>query len=373
MRPCLRWCAPALAILVSAAHLDAQWRVAASAGGVSHETLGAAASSSSAMLALGYEGTRWLYISAGAPLDSDGVLWGAAGIGGRETVPRLPVDVGVAWSLLMHAYGPTAGGATGNGLVADALPFVSAGIGPVRMEIRSGLAHYRSAFAGETLSRTGHDSGLSLELRPHQRISLSGDGRLLRIDGASYGYAGMSAEVAIPLGALWVHGGRWSDEALPDPDWGAGAEIEFASRTSLSAAYRQDATDPLYWNTTRKFWSVGVSRRLGGGRPIGAGAAPIAAPLTPEMRSGYVVFRIPASASETAPFVAGDFNQWTPVAMRLVDGDWVARMRLEPGIHHYAFRDAEGHWFVPESVPNRVDDGFGGTNAIMVVPEASPR
>lgn len=368
-------CSLALALLAGAAPLHSQWKVEASAGGVSHDALGGASSASSTngMFALVYEGPRWLHVSAGAPVDEGGIVWGAAALGGRESARRLPFAPGLDWSLAVHAYAPRTAGATGNGLVAAALPFLSAELASAQLEARSGLIHYRSAHAGETLSRTGHESGLSMDIRPARQVTIAADGRLLRIDGASHGYFRVVAEVTIPRGVIRAHGGGWTSALLPDQDWGAEVEIGIASRTSLRTLYRQDATDPLYWNGTRRYWSIGVSRRLGGGPHPGAGPVILIPPPELEMRDDAVVLRIPRSAAETAPSVAGDFNQWVPVQMEPRGGEWVALLRIEPGVHHYAFRDAAGRWFVPASVPNQVDDGFGGTNAVLIVPEREQR
>lgn len=373
-----QWCrraALALAILSSAVPLHAQWRLEASAGGAAHEALGAAGatSSSNGMLALGYEGARWLYLSAGAPLAGEGIFWGAAGVGGREAASPIPMPIGLDWSLHLHAYRSTEPVPGGNGLVADVLPFVGADAGPLRIELRSGLSHYRSAFAGETVSRTGHDSGVTVGFRPLQRLLISADARLLRVDGGSHPYAGASVDMVVPGGRVGVHAGGWSGHALPDADWGIDVDLGVGSRTDVRAGYRQEAIDPLYWNATRRFWSVGV-RRLLGARPADeAGLARLAPPLAPEMAGGRVVFRVPASASEAAPAVAGDFNEWSPVRMRREGDEWIAILPVAPGVHHFAFRTSDGRWFLPESISHRVDDGFGGTNGVIVVPETPRR
>jgi hypothetical protein len=51
---------------------------------------------------------------------------------------------------------------------------------------------------------------------------------------------------------------------------------------------------------------------------------------------------------------------------------WRVELNLEPGIYHFAFREAGGDWFVPEAVPNRRDDGMGGWVAVLIVPAAAP-
>ncbi len=47
---------------------------------------------------------------------------------------------------------------------------------------------------------------------------------------------------------------------------------------------------------------------------------------------------------------------------------WTVTLPVRAGVHRYAFRAADGDWFVPASVPGRTDDGFGGVSAIVVVP-----
>ena len=46
--------------------------------------------------------------------------------------------------------------------------------------------------------------------------------------------------------------------------------------------------------------------------------------------------------------------------MQREGGEWVVRLPLSPGVYHYAFRAANGEWFVPPSTPGRRDDGMGG-------------
>ncbi len=40
---------------------------------------------------------------------------------------------------------------------------------------------------------------------------------------------------------------------------------------------------------------------------------------------------------------------------------------LAPGVYHFSFQLSDGSWFLPDSVRNRVEDGFGGVNGVLVV------
>ena len=68
-----------------------------------------------------------------------------------------------------------------------------------------------------------------------------------------------------------------------------------------------------------------------------------------------------------APSIAGDFTDWEPVPMRRNGDQWEASFDLEPGVYHYSFVRSDGSWFLPDTIRNRVDDGFGGMNAVLVV------
>lgn len=341
----------------------AQWQVEASAGGVTHEATGGAVSSSNAILGVRHEGLIWAYLSSGLPLGADGVPWAASGLGGRLDESYRAFRLGVDFGAQGHGYRVPEVGEVGGGLVLEAVPFVGLDLGGARLEARSGVTHYSSAFAGETISRTLHESGLTAEIRPHRGFSVSADGTVLRAEEGDYPSVGVAAEVALRGGAVWAQASHWTSDVLPDPSWGAGAVLRIARAYALRASYQQEATDPLFWNDTRRFWSIGLSRRLGR-----SAQARLVAPVLPRMTEAGVVFRIPAAAHDAAPSIAGDFNGWTPVEMSRAGDEWVVAIRVPPGVHRYAFRAADGSWFVPETVENRVDDGFGGTNAVLVVP-----
>ncbi|NIQ59829.1 MAG: hypothetical protein GWN02_30020, partial [Gemmatimonadetes bacterium] len=192
---------------------------------------------------------------------------------------------------------------------------------------------------------------------------LAGEARYVRADEGDYPYAGAWASLDHGRGVVWASVGRWFSDALPDLSWSTGASLHLGPYFEVWASVRQESSDPLYWNGSRRSWNLGVSRRLG--RDAYAPAPARAAPA--EVSAGRVTIRIPLTAAETAPFVAGDFTGWKPVAMVRSGDFWTARLAVRPGFHHYAFRTADGKWFVPESVPGRRDDGFGGAVAVLVV------
>lgn len=353
----------ALSLLAGSAAGQSGWVVDASAGGAEHDPVAARIDTRSAVLGLLYQGPAWLYLSAAAPLDSEGLPWGAAGVGSRLETRRAGIGLGA--DLGLHAFGyrdPTLDEVGGGGTV-EALPFVALARGNARLEVGSGLLHYRSRFGGETvLRRTLHQSAARLAYFPSPRLRLEAETRLARAEEGDYPFAGAGADLSLPRGLLWGRFGRWLSDDMDGPVWSVGGSLRVTERVRVRASYERASEDPLYWNLPRRSWSVGVSHALGGAPRRAAPAA-----IAPAAPAGSVTLRLPLAEAAEAPAVAGDFNDWTPVPMTRAGDAWTLTLPLEPGVYRYAFRRADGSWFVPESVPGRVDDGFGGHSAVLVV------
>jgi hypothetical protein len=85
---------------------------------------------------------------------------------------------------------------------------------------------------------------------------------------------------------------------------------------------------------------------------------------------GTVRFRIHAPGAATVS-VAGDFNGWdrSRHSMREEGGGWWGiSIRIDPGNHQYAYV-IDGEWIEPPNPEVTVEDGFGGRNGLLVVPE----
>jgi 1,4-alpha-glucan branching enzyme len=84
--------------------------------------------------------------------------------------------------------------------------------------------------------------------------------------------------------------------------------------------------------------------------------------------AGRVQVRIPvADAPASDVFIAGSFNGWQPLPMHREGDSWVVELTLPSGVYDYAFRSADGKWFVPASTAGRRSDGMGGYVARLVV------
>jgi hypothetical protein len=340
------------------------WSLEASAGSAQYEALAGEVGTRNAMLGLRREGATWLYLSAGAPLDSAGIPWAAAGIGSRiSTRPRL-LSAGVDLGAHGFGYREPIFEATGWGFTLAGLPFVALSRGPARVELRSGILHHTSAFNDSSASRMVHDSGIRGWFSLPTGVVFSAEGRLVRAEEGNYPFATVAVEVPVGPGAVWARGGRWMSGSLDDSSWGIGARLNLPAMLTLRAAFQREADDPLYWNGARREWTVGLSRSLGSRFDR---RFPLAIPAAVRPSAGKVALRIPIGEAREAPSVAGDFTDWKPVPMRRVGDFWEIRLNIPAGVHHYSFVHADGRWFVPESTPNRGEDGFGGVDAVLIV------
>jgi len=66
--------------------------------------------------------------------------------------------------------------------------------------------------------------------------------------------------------------------------------------------------------------------------------------------------------------IAGDWNAWQPVRLRLSGDDvWEGTLRLRRGLYHFNLQVDGSDWVVPNGVAT-VPDGLGGMVAVLVVP-----
>lgn len=363
--------------LLSTSPATAQgWTLDGYAGRVSYDLATSAPSENGVMVGVRYrdEDTGWLYLSTGVPFGSNDSPWGAAGLGTRLDRDVGAVDVGIDLGARGYLYRDPALSEFGSGGILQAHPLVGFGDRDLRVELRSGWTQYRSGISASTFSRGVHDSDLTLQAALGRWIRVSGIARHVRAEEDDYTFGGGRMTVGSSRFGAWSSVGSWASDVLPTVEWGAGAylSLDDAGGTQLRLSIRQEASDPVYWNSPRERWSIGISRSLGGGQRSVSGPAASnrtrAAP-TPEIAEGRVTIRLPVSESgdPAAPSVAGDFTGWEPVTMTREDGYWTATFRVEPGAYRYAFRAPKGEWFVPEGLPSRRPDGMGGFVAVLVV------
>ena len=123
--------------------------------------------------------------------------------------------------------------------------------------------------------------------------------------------------------------------------------------------------------TSGSFVSVGVWVRPGGRRADtrmpgshGGGAQRSVTIESAEPGRERVTFVVPG-AEQVA--IAGEWNDWTPVALTRLDGErWQANVTLGKGAHRFSLLVNGERWLVPSGVPS-IPDSFGGTVGLLVV------
>jgi hypothetical protein len=335
-----------------------------SAGRIAYEPIALAEVSHNAVATLLYEATRdrWIYGTGAVPLRAPDPVWGAVGGSGRFLLPRSTgrrVTVGADVAGEAFLFRDRVIPQSGRGGSLDALPFVRVSHGAASVEASGGVRGQTLSMAGITDRRAVFESGVRAI---YEALSVKGEGTVRWVRAAEGTFPFVGASIVVGGSRAYVSGraGRWLGGTFSSTEWGGGAGVTLGARSTLWVSLRRDAPDPLYWNASRRTWSVGLTQRLGA-RPVPFRAAARAA-------GGDVTIRLPQSeAAGTDLWIAGDFNGWMPVRMAR-DGDgWILRLPLAPGVYKYAFRRGAGEWFVPASDPTRRDDGMGGHVAVLVV------
>lgn len=264
-------------------------------------------------------------------------------------------------------------------------PGLAAAIGRTRVEVRAELL--RGDWSSRFFFLADEQTGATLEVRRTGVLRVDGGAasigaRAGRVDveigvgvrevenGALDGrYVSGHATGVLPVGPVTLFGTlRLQDAAGIGEVGGAlGATTRVSQRVSVAGVLARAVTDVVYGTRPGIGVTLSASVRLGGERTSSSDANGVVAVGVPADGRRTVTLRLEHDAPGAVE-VAGSFNAWTPVPMTR-DGDaWIRAFRLEPGTYTFAFRLADGTWFVPDDAPGIVDDGFGRRNATIVVP-----
>jgi hypothetical protein len=333
-------------------------------GRSSHDLVASQLSSDDLIVSLRYAGTPWIAVSGAAPLAGSGGPWGAAAVGGdwfRDLTG--PLSIGVAATGQIYGFGAGSEERTGSdwGLVTGAAPVLRLDRGSGYAEVSSGpILSWGDASADGDLRRH-HSSVAAAGLTIRSASTIEAVARYLRADGRGYPFVGAGFSHSLTFGGLWGRGGIWTDLPEDGSEWSAGAFWSASPRFEVYGSFQQQALDPIFRIAPRQNWTLGLSYAL---RPAASNES-IGLPLA--MAATASSFRIAGDDVSSRPSIAADFTGWTPVPMEQDGSFWVATFELAPGLYRYSFVDANGAWFLPDSVVHRVPDGFGGENGVIVV------
>jgi hypothetical protein len=343
------------------------WTADLYAGGARYDALAGRVGASNLVANLRHQlrGGSLAYVTAAAPLGAGSAFWAAAGTTVDLDRPlRAGLDYGAELGWDGYAFRDGAADALGGGGALHGLATLRASRGPGALELRGGAHRHQFSFPDTSGGRTVGETSARATFAA-RGYAAEGDLRWLHAPEGAYPYVGVQLSSPPGTGRVWGWAGRWMADDLDDTVWGVGASYPVGRNGELWAGVRQESTDPLYLGGGRTAWNVGFSRRLGG---------PTAPPasLTPTLARGRVRIRLPAEgslgSSDRPPAVAGEFSEWSPVPMTRAGAEWVLDLPLESGVYRFAFVGPGGDWFVPERYPGRIDDGFGGHLALIVVP-----
>lgn len=362
-RALILWGVGVLFLSVNAAPAGAQhggWFLDVSAGRAVHDPLSVAVGSSTASVGLRYEDApSWLYVAGGVPFAPDGVHWGMTGVGGRLDTTAKGISLGVDLEGHLFGYAQVDDSFSGRGATLLALPGVTGRYRAAEWAVHSGVVQHTDQISGASETRRAHDTGMRFTVARGNALVLGGQGRFLRAPEGDFPYAGGGIQLRRGRAALWGTAGRWLTDEISTPALGGGAGIQVDRATEVHLEWQQDPTDPVYRNLPRRAWSLRISRKLG--------SAPAHTLFPVRAHDGRITLRIPVDVANSAPYLLGDFTGWKPVRMTRTGPFWAVTLTIPSGTYYYGFKHADGTWFVPPSVPQQVDDGMGGTTALLVV------
>jgi hypothetical protein len=199
----------------------------------------------------------------------------------------------------------------------------------------------------------GHDAHRYLDGEPHGELTAKEQEQADRLAGAVRAYA---AELEPP--------GDEIDDAVMEA-------VRSRTPGTRRSAWRwlveprQVSIRPV-WATAAAaaaalvLWFGGQSLDRG---PVADAAASVAADTV------FVRFELMAPDARLVS-LAGSFNEWEPGAVPLVRGEagvWSTTLALPLGEHQYQFVVDGERWIPDPSAHAQVEDGFGGTNSLIVV------
>jgi hypothetical protein len=225
----------------------------------------------------------------------------------------------------------------------------------------------------QTRSAAGPTFGATFAMSsPRTTMRLGAREDRLRVSGVAVADRALSLNIATDAVSLAGSVGRRS---ASDEQVGFGSaviSIPLGRDVALDAAGGRYASNRLTGTPGGDYVNVGFSLRFGGGAPALPAALPSARVRgAPGVAKGYTRLAIDAPDAERVE-IAGDFNDWTPVAAtRVANGVWYADLRIAPGQYRYAFRVNGKEWRVPRGA-TAAHDEFGGKSAWLIVAAPSP-
>ena len=297
-------------------------------------------------------------VGAGLPLEADrGSRWISAA--GWLDAPEVLHGLGLLGSAQAFGYADPVLETSGGAATLEVQAYRTFGTGPALVRVRgggrAGGLSESAGSVGRALAAAGADA--TVLTGP---VVLRAGADLWAGPEALYPQAFLQAVASTGPVALHARIARWFHDDLTETGWSIAARVGVTDHLAIVAAAARPETDVLFFSPAQRSWSIGL--RYGGGSmedrtlPVPVFAEPgetvrleVEAPGGGELR------------------IAGTFNGWQPEPMRRESGQWVAELRLPPGIYEYAFVAADGTWFVPEDTPGRKADGFGGFVATIVV------
>src|SRR5215510_4915310 len=237
-----------------------------SAGRIVYDPVSINVGTNNAMGTLRFDAARgsWVYGTAAEPLRDGDPIWGAVGAGRRFTQQGSDdrrTFIGADLDAHGFMFRDVVAELTGRGGTVDAIPFAGVNAGSSRIELRGGWRGEKLDFAGEGDGVDGAAATRELEIGARAvytgEVRVQADLKWVHAAEGTFPFVGGSVVYGDAPVQVWAHAGKWLSDQLNNVAWGVGVDAAVGARSTLWAGVRQEAPDPLYWNSVRRTWSVG--------------------------------------------------------------------------------------------------------------------
>ena len=186
-------------------------------------------------------------------------------------------------------------------------------------------------------------------------------------------WSDLEARVDWSIGRLMLSGsvtGRQTRDSVRAKRWGRGsAALQLTPNLALVAGGGTAPAASRSGVATSRFATFGL--RLAPAAllrpPLPAAVRPSATAIVvrPVAPGEYrITLRVPNARTVE---LSGDFNQWTPIALRETQPNvWEATFPMKPGVHHLNVRIDGDAWTAPPGLP-ATEDEFNGRVGILIV------
>ena len=203
------------------------------------------------------------------------------------------------------------------------------------------------------------------------------DGPVLRVrqqvEYSDVSIIGHGAWGRLELDVLGLSRHAWKGSLASSPTAAVSATWWATPYVAVAGGVGRQLADPMRGTVRARYATVALRLSAERHGPVRVRSAPprvgtgSASMVVVRADGGASVVRVHAPGAQVVE-VMGDITDWSPVVLERRGERWEMRLTTTAGSHHVLVRIDGGAWVTPANLP-RIDDEFGGTVGLLVIPE----